>query len=99
MGPRGQPCLAKVIETSPAAPRAVSFRRPLKVGVLGRELSDDDYIKVTAVARQVQRWVLEALIDKHANRLLRTKSSILNFQRFPEMPVTSEVSPSMELEV
>lgn len=99
MGPRGQPCLAKVIETPPAAPRAVSFRRPLKVGILGRELSDDDYIKVTAAARQVQRWVLEALIDKHANRLLRTKSSILNFQRFPEMPVTSEVSPSMELEV
>lgn len=99
MGPRGQLCLAKVVKTSPAAPRAVSFRRPLKVGILGRELSDDDYIKVTAVARQVQRWVLEALIDKHANRLLRTKSSILNFQRFPEMPVTSEVSPSMELEV
>lgn len=47
----------------------------------------------------VQRWILEALIDKHANRLLRTKSSILNFQRFPEMPVTSEVSLSMELQV
>lgn len=47
----------------------------------------------------VQRRVLKTPIDKHANRLLRTKSSILNFQRFPEMPVTSEVSLSMELEV